>query len=96
MFIVDGISERTKRGLKILLDSGVDRVYVSRSIASEIGDLQKGRPVLIDLPTRESVTSNERVKIFVRMGSYTTRCSSCGDGLEWLRSDVRGAVVSKC
>ena len=70
MFVVDGASERTGQKLKILLDTRADRTYVSSSIASDIGDLQQGRLILIDLPTGQSVNSNEHARILVRIGTY--------------------------
>ena len=58
MFVVKGVSERRSRlDLKVLLDTGADREYVSRTIASRIGELKEGRPVLVDLPSGGSASS---------------------------------------
>ena len=71
MFVVKGVSERRSRlDLKVLLDTGADREYVSRTIASRIGELKEGRPVLVDLPSGGSVSSNKHARILVRIGTY--------------------------
>jgi hypothetical protein len=71
MFVVKGVSERRSRlDLNVLLDTGADREYVSRTIASRIGELKEGRPVLVDLPSGGSVSSNKHARILVRIGTY--------------------------
>jgi len=70
MFMVKGVSERSKENLRILLDTGADRVYVSHEIAHKVGDVRKGRSVQIALPNGARVCSNEWVRVLVRIGTY--------------------------
>lgn len=71
MFVVKGVSEQgLPLNLKVLLDTGADRPYVSRTIAAQIGKLRKGSTVLVDLPSGESISSNDHVKVLVRIGTY--------------------------
>jgi len=66
MFVVKGVSELgPPLSLKALLDTGADRPYVSRTVATKIGELRKGRPVIVDLPSGEIISSNDHAKLFV-------------------------------
>ena len=71
MFVVKGVSKRRPPlNLKVLLDTRADRPYVSQAIALQIGELKEGQPVLIDLPSSGNTSSNERVRVLVRIGTY--------------------------
>ena len=71
MFVVKGVSERGPLlNLKVLLNTRADRLYVSQTVATKIGELRKGRLVIVNLPLRESISLNNYVKIFVRISTY--------------------------
>ena len=71
MLVLDGVSGlKTNIPLNLLIDSGADRVYVARSIAHKIGEVQKGKEVEVELPNGETIVSDEYVFILVRINTY--------------------------
>jgi hypothetical protein len=71
MFVVKGVSELgPPLNLKVLLDTRADCLYVSWTVATKIGELRKGQPVIVNLPLGKSISSNNYAKIFVQISTY--------------------------
>lgn len=56
--------------VRMLMDCGADRVFVSRKIASKIEKIVRGRELPIGLPDRRIIYSNEYIRLMIEVGSY--------------------------
>jgi hypothetical protein len=81
--------------LKMLLDYGADRVYIARRVAMKIGGIKQGQTTRVNLLDGGVITSNESVRLFVRISTYTISMSATVMdipsydvilGLTWFRS----------
>jgi hypothetical protein len=51
-------------------------VYITRRVAMKIGGIKQGQTTRVNLPDRGVITSNESVRLFVRIGTYTISMST--------------------
>ena len=64
------VNTPTPRDLSIMIDSGADRVYVSRTIAKELGEVRTGACISVKVANGEVVSSNEFVTVLAMIGTY--------------------------
>ncbi len=96
MMVVNGETlQGPSQTLQMLLDCGADQVYVARRVAEKIGGIRKGHTTRVNLPDGGAMVSNESVRLFVRIGTYTISMSAVVIdipsydvilGLTWFRS----------
>jgi hypothetical protein len=71
MIMFKGHSQQTpKLSLRMLLDSGADRVYIDRKVASQLGDVQKGHPIEVKLPNGATEASEAYVTALLQIDKY--------------------------
>ncbi|OBT60100.1 hypothetical protein VE03_10910 [Pseudogymnoascus sp. 23342-1-I1] len=95
MMVVSGETlQGQPQTLKMLLNYGADRVYIARRVAMKIGAIKQGQTTRVDLPDGGAVTSNEYIRLFVRMGTYTISITATvmdipmNPTINWARSEV--------
>jgi hypothetical protein len=96
MMVVNGETlQGPAQTLQMLLDCGADQVYVARKVAEKIGGIRKGQTTRVNLLDGGAMVSNESVRLFVRIGTYTISMSAVVIdipsyevilGLTWFRS----------